>query len=122
MARTAYTYKMTGLKEVQGRLTKEILKIRGRSKAGLWAAGLNIKAEAQRLCPVDTGNLKGSAYTTAFDTLLGPSVEIGFTAEYAVDVHEHNRNYRNGEWKFLETAMKVHEKDIPKLIRSYQWY
>ncbi|MBW2030729.1 MAG: hypothetical protein JRJ31_16825, partial [Deltaproteobacteria bacterium] len=32
-------------------------------------------------------------------------VELGFTAYYAVFVHETNKNYRKGSWKYLEKAL-----------------
>lgn len=37
---------------------------RGRSMAqALLVAGLRLQRESQRLCPIDTGNLRGSAFT-----------------------------------------------------------
>lgn len=109
---------ITGLEEVMARLNAEIEKIEGRTKAGLWEAALMVRREAQKLCPVDTGNLKASAYTLAYQTPEGPGAEVGFTASYAAAVHEINANYTVGEWKFLETALKKLESEIPKVIAS----
>jgi hypothetical protein len=44
----------------------------------------------------------------------GPVIEttLGYSAEYAVHVHEINKNYRHGKvWKYLETPLK---QDLPK--------
>ena len=37
----------------------------------------------------------------------GAEARVGFTAEYAVHVHEIDKNYRNGKkWKYLETSTR----------------
>jgi len=51
-----------GLEKVLGNLNKEISKIEGATVGGLLEAALLIKGDAQRITPVDTGNLKASAY------------------------------------------------------------
>jgi hypothetical protein len=115
---------LSGLHEVTSRLTAEIKKIDFKSKAGLWEAGLMVKRRAQQYTPVDTGNLRSSAYTEAYTTILGHSVEIGYTASYAVFVHEMDparlrRPLRgNARWKFLETALKELEPDIIRVIKE----
>ena len=44
-----------------------------------------VKDESNDLAPVDTGNLKSTAYSS----MVGPTeVEVGYTAEYAAAVHE----------------------------------
>ena len=117
MARRVY---FTGLKRVQANLTKEIRKIKGRTKQGLWIAAENIRREAQILTPVATGNLKGSAYVNAYNTPVGPGAEIGFTASYAVFVHEIQASHKGkGQWKFLETAMKKLARKTLATIRRH---
>lgn len=50
----------------------------------LLTAGLKLQRESQRLVPVNTGNLKASAFTS----LNGRNVQVGYTAAYAPYVHE----------------------------------
>jgi hypothetical protein len=100
-------------------LNKEIKNIEGRTKAGLWQAALLVRHQSQELTPVDTGNLKGSAFTDSYDTPKGPGAVIGYTATYAVYVHEIDNNYRVGQWKFLEMALRMLKKKILHTIKSY---
>jgi glycerate kinase len=44
---------------------------------------------------------------------------IGFSAFYAVFVHEINKNYKQGGWKFLEKALKDNSKKVLDIIRQY---
>ncbi len=119
MARKYYAYKFTGLKRVQANLNREIKKIKGRTKAGLWHAALIIKRRSMQLTPVDENNLRPSAYTQPYDTPSGPGVEIGYTAEYAEHVHEIQATHRPPtQWKFLETGMKEKTKDALEAIRN----
>lgn len=55
---------------------------------GIRLATAFVKLEAQKQVPVDEGNLKASAYTSVSVGNYGTVGEIGFTAEYAVYVHE----------------------------------
>lgn len=111
----------TGLKRVMSNLNKEINGIKGRTKAGLMYAALVIRRRSQQLTPVDTGNLKGSAYTQAWQAPGGnPGAEIGFTASYAVFVHEVQASHKGkGQWKFLETAVKEKAAEVVKIIQRY---
>lgn len=53
-----------------------------------------------------------------------PTVEVGFTAEYAVKVHENPRAGKTGrpgasevgQWKFLEEAVKQNENEVVRII------
>lgn len=77
--------------------------------------------DSQELTPVDTGNLKGSAYTNPpIVDAKGKDgeVEVGYTAEYAAFVHEQDKNYNTGQWKFLETALNNNKTRILKILRG----
>lgn len=116
MARRVY---VTGLNKVLANLNREIKKIEGRTKAGLWQAALIIQRRSMQLTPVDENNLRPSAYAHAYDTPSGPGAEIGYTASYAVFVHEVQATHKPPtQWKFLETAIKEKEKDALEAIRS----
>ena len=113
--------KITGAKTVQFNLNKEILKIRGRTKAGLRAAALIVKRDSVKITPIDTSNLRGSAYTETGGTIAMPTATIGYTAAYAPFVHEIKKNYKapGTDWKFLERSLKKNEQTILKTIARF---
>lgn len=138
--------------------------IEGKTRGGMLAAGLVIKRDAVKLAPIDTGNLRNSAYVIAgggkkgikksqtgkegtFKTskaggskttagsmksqhenilsmrishggsLDKPFVEVGFTANYALAVHESvGRKFKVGQAKFLEHAITKNKREIKKQI------
>lgn len=97
---------LIGIDEAVDEISAEIQKIENLAAAGLWEAGLKIIALAQDRTPVDTGNLRASAYVRANNktkTEKKPSgdddqipterlgdieIELGFYAHYALAVHE----------------------------------
>ena len=129
---------LDGLDEVLNNLNKEIQGIKGRSLRGLWKAGLFIQGEAQRELreSVVTGNLRASGYTrkkgelvrldasqirptmNARDPVGDPpaAVELGFTALYAIYVHENLEGSRSP--KFLEGPLKRHVRKIIQIVRD----
>lgn len=128
------TSRVDGLTVVLRRLNDEIHKIQGRTRTGVRAAALKVRRRSQELVPVDTGNLKGSAYTEVFDGPKGPAAEIGFTAAYAPFVHEmevkHPGRPRTsgtkkgvywevGQPKFLETALHELQREIIETIKKH---
>lgn len=114
----AVRVRMVGTDRILRNLNSEIRGIRNRTKAGLREAALVVRKRAQELSPVDTGHLKASAYTEAFDTARGPGAEIGFMASYAPYVHEIDKGYTVGQWKFLETALKEKHREILEIIKK----
>lgn len=113
-------------------LTERIRQIKGRTEAGLWQAGLLVKRESLKITPVDTGHLRNSCYLTVQRVAGQPVAEIGYTASYAVYVHEispkghpdtgpagrHAEHKAPTQWKFLETAMKDNAKRIVQIIEK----
>jgi hypothetical protein len=95
-------------------------------EAGAYAAGLMIQKEAQDRTPVEYGNLQGSAYTQR----IPKGAQVGFTAEYALFVHENMEmkleglprpsglgTYWNpGGPKFLERAVSENTQEIMDMI------
>jgi len=110
---------ITGTDKVLRNLNRQILGIQNRTKGGMRHAVLVVRKRSQELTPVDTGNLKASAYTEAYNTVEGAGAVIGYTAYYAVYVHEIDKSYRVGQWKFLETALKEKSQEIVEIIRRY---
>lgn len=107
---------MIGLNTVLRNLNKAVRGIENRSQTGLLLVGQLIKRRSVQLTPVDTGNLRNSAYVTP----MAHAVEIGYTASYAAYVHEVDKAYRapGTGWKFLERAIRENTKAILDLIRK----
>jgi hypothetical protein len=119
-----------GFDEVMRNLNEQINGIKDRSFAGLMEAGLKIEAGSNERAPREYGNLVGSSYTRkAQDDSL--AVEIGYTAAYAVYVHEDLEMNLHGEprpsglgvyWgpkgenKFLEKTVRLNEKNIVEIV------
>jgi hypothetical protein len=88
-------------------------------EAGLTAAALMIKRDAVNQTPWDTGNLAGSAYVRSYTGILGPNAEVGYSAVYALAVHETDKNYRVGNWKFLQNALDANRGKIMATLKKY---
>ncbi len=99
------------------------------AKRGAFAGALKIQGGAQKNVPVEYGNLQGSAYTQK----ITRGAETGFTAEYALWVHENMEQVLKGEprpsglgtyWnpggpKFLERAVNENLDEINDLVAAY---
>lgn len=109
--------RVTGLENVLDNLHRHAAQIKGKTMAGLFEAGLKIQKVSQKRTPVDTGNLKASAFTRkAPDGSL--NVQIGYTAAYAVFVHENmEAGHTVGQPKFLESALNENKDAILEIIR-----
>jgi len=76
---------------------------------GANAAGEDVKAKSQELCPEKTGHLKSTA-RVVLATFDGRDVKVNvvYDADYAAFVHEDlSKHHENGQAKFLETAVRV---------------
>ncbi len=110
----------TGLNEMISKMNS----LKNINPQGLVAAGLLIKGEAQRICPVDSANLINGAYSAPVvkesENVL--SVEVGFQASYAPFVHEMpaNTNWQKptAENKFLEKSLINNEGKVLQLIAN----
>ncbi|HUX16910.1 MAG TPA: hypothetical protein VMW52_10590 [Phycisphaerae bacterium] len=90
--------------------------VAGASRQGLLEAGEYVLGEAQKLCPVATGTLVGSATTDDSHADQG-EVVIGFNTDYAAAVHERTDvPHGQGQAKFLEDAMKTHLPRVNEII------
>jgi hypothetical protein len=121
----AVAFHISGMDEVLRRLNKEIGEIKGCTRSGMRQSALLVKRRSVQRTPVDTGNLRNSAYTEVHDTLRGPGAVIGYTAAYAPYVHEvtHSKRgrpivHRAGQVKFLESAIKESVGDILRILRE----
>lgn len=105
-----------GLDVVLGNLNQQIKQIGVRSRGGMRKALLIVRRDSVKLTPVDTGNLRNSAFTEVEEEGGQISGVIGYTADYAAEVHETDKNYKRGQWKFLETALAQNHDAILRAI------
>jgi len=75
---------------------------------------LDLQGKAQLLAPIDTGDLRGSAYAEV-KKLEG---EVGFIEPYALRQHEDMslRHPRGGQAKYLETPFKENRNKYIDMI------
>jgi hypothetical protein len=126
---------LTGLAEVLKKLKENQKRLGEGCERGLKKAGLALQRESQKLVPVDLGNLKASAFTRHSGEGLKTVVEVGYTASYALYVHEAvgmklkglprtgtgaKGNYWDpqgrGQAKFLEEPARRMEPELRKII------
>lgn len=132
--------RIEGLEGALDEINAAIAGVKDKSQAGFWEAGLKIlnKAQHELRGSVITGNLRASAYARPAD---GPAVrpdperlnveqnepvpgdhigdlgvEIGFTAVYALNVHENLEGARTP--KFLERPVMANIREIVSIIKS----
>lgn len=123
-------------KEFQRKFAAALEGFRKGAVKGVRLATSFVKLEAQKLTPVDEGNLKASAYTFVSVSNQGCVGEVGFTAHYAVYVHEYPMKLkglpRKGEgakglyWdpqgtasnKFLMKAVYNNPKKIKEIMQA----
>lgn len=109
--------RITGKSTVIANLSREVAGIKKRTRAGIRIACLLIRRRAQQKTPVDTGNLKNTAFTHVVDSRKGPIGTTGYTAAYAPWVHERMEiPHDTGEAKFLQRAIEELAPEIPRII------
>lgn len=93
---------------------------------------LKVKADAVRMTPSDSANLRGSAFSTVEPVDNKIVGTVGYTALYALNVHEAKEQklkgkkrasgrgeyWNNGEPEFLQKAMEKNSAYIKEQIRS----
>lgn len=127
------TRPVTGLETVMRNLQAEIAGIENRTREGLLEAALKIEAASNARVPRDTGNLAASSYArVSEDGRL--AVEIGYTSNYALYVHENLEMKLKGQprssgrgvyWgpkgenKFLEKTLAMNHQAILEIVRRH---
>jgi len=134
-------------------LQRDMMRVPQLTLKGLIKGGFIIQRQAQKLTPIDTGNLRASAFTIwAMKTdveapnfrgekgremdmqhekvirqekskmstnPLKPEVEVGYTAAYAIFVHENlDARHKVGQAKFLEAAVALKAPDVVAAVKS----
>ena len=110
---------VTGLKGILSKLNIANKRVQSRYIAGLKVAGLFLRRESQKIVPVDKSNLKPSAFTRAIKLSFGVDVIVGYTASYAVFVHEdlEARHQEGKTAKYLEKPFREKRAQIFEIIR-----
>ena len=109
---------------------------------GLKKAGLMLQRWSQAVAPVDKGIMYGSAFTRASGDGFNTEVQVGYSAAYAIYVHEnldaahgsaYNEKYAeqiargdkgfhsrgaNQQAKFLEQPAREHAQEIKDIIKE----
>ena len=99
------------LRKVKGILAEEI-------GVNLKRAGLFLQRKSQQIVPIDKNNLRPSAFTRSEGKGFKTDVQVGYTAAYAVYVHENlEARHRPGKSaKYLENPMKQNRDKLLKII------
>jgi hypothetical protein len=129
-------HQIQGVKEIVFNLGKQIRGNEQKLARALKKAGLFIQRESQKRVPVEFGVLKASAFTRAFQLGNRTDVVVGYTAPYALWVHEkvlmklkgqprrpsppHKGRYWDpqgkAEARFLENVVNQKQQDIIQII------
>jgi hypothetical protein len=133
--------KISGALTVLKNLRRATTLIGSGAEIGLIRGGLMIQALSQKEVPVELSNLKNSAFTRKVGgSGLSADVVVGYTASYAVYVHEnldaahgaeynqkHRDEIRNGEThsrganqkaKFLEDPLKENRHEVINHVKK----
>lgn len=122
-----------GIEEVMGGINTHLKKMHFASMRGMLKAAAFIRRDMEKVepkIPVDTGNLRSSWFVTPVKNIHGNhGVIMGFSANYAVYVHEAveatfgvagggrmNWNRPGSGPKFLESAIKRNTHEIFRII------
>ncbi len=124
-----------GLSKVLRGINSGVRREKDKNMAGLLAFGMVVEGEAKRRTPREYGNLVGSTYVRKSKDAKREQVEIGYTADYALYVHENiEMKWRGkprksglgkywgpkGEARFLYNALMAKAKDAAKIIKAYR--
>ena len=102
--------KISGQDRVIRNLAQYASRLSSAMDAAVSASAGTVMVESQELCPVATGALRDSAATAAEVQDGVITAVVGYTASYAVPVHEKTEIWHtNGQAKFLEDAVKQYE-------------
>lgn len=113
---------LTGINGVTRNLNLKIKALEAKGLAGMIMAAALVRRDMDitpPVIPVDTGNLRASWSVSSGMTKEGPWVLMGFSAGYALWVHE--RDWKLGKRpgsgpKFFESAIKRNKDKMLKMI------
>lgn len=98
--------KVRGFSTVLGNMRRQQQKHARGFQRGLLKAGYFLLAKSKQEVPVDEGNLKASGFVRAAGSGFAAKVEVGYTAGYALYVHE-NLDAAHGEEFNIKYAAEI---------------
>jgi hypothetical protein len=111
---------ITGLRQFGANLRRKEVQMGAALQRGLVRAGLQLQRLSQRRAPVDTGDMRNSAFTRIEDGTSGAKtvVRVGYTQSYAIYVHENlEARHKPGKTaKFLEYALRDNQKLLLSIV------
>ena len=109
--------KVTGTKTVLANMAMVGELAQKKMTAGLRRGALFIQRESMKIVPIDKGHLKGTAFTRPTSK---NEFTIGYTAGYAVYVHENlNAQHASGtSAKYLEKIVKNKKNEIISIVKG----
>jgi hypothetical protein len=125
VARNNVNFGITGLQSLvsqfEGLGDKALDIVETRLRADL---GEILQVSQEEYCPVNTGTLRSSGQVIVERNGSDVTGTIGYggaAESYAVIVHETNRNYKVGSWKYLEIPFREMAPDaIEDIIQSLE--
>lgn len=124
MARDSFKLDLLGSEELKKKIRQLPHVALKAAAASMYRTAEEIMADSKdNYVPIDTGNLKSTGHVSLVkesDSEVSVQLKYGGpAAQYAIPVHEINKNYRNGkQWKYLETPLKAHSKDVIKNLEK----
>lgn len=125
---TKKDFRLEGMKELMHNINKELESIKGRTAKGMILAAIHVRRDMDKTepkIPVDTGKLRASWFAENVKGRHGPAVLMGFSANYAVWVHENleSKNKKEINWnrqgsgpKFFQDSLLRNRNEIIKII------
>jgi len=117
-------FELKGIQDLVKNINTHLDGLKIRSSKGMLHAAIFIRRDMEKTepkIPVDTGNLRGSWFTNPVKGKFGPGVLMGFTAAYAVYVHENMEatfNRPGSGAKFFEAALLRNKREIVRIIKD----
>lgn len=119
---TKKDFRLEGMKELMHNINKELESIKGRTAKGMILAAIHVRRDMDKTepkIPVDTGKLRASWFAENVKGSHGPAVLMGFSANYAVWVHENMEatfNRQGSGPKFFQDSLLRNRNEIIKII------
>jgi len=115
-----------GIASVMNRLNTKFIQYNAMSLPGMLEAAAHIRYDMDKtppLIPIDEGNLRGSWFASPIMDVKtkAPGVVMGFSANYAVFVHEMvgaNFSRPGSGARFFYAALKRNQKKILKIMQN----
>ena len=98
--------KIEGVSQLLANLQKAHDAILKKQNAKMLKAAIFLLRESQAIVPVQMGNLKASGFVRNAGSVINPDYIIGYTAEYAIFVHE-NLDAAHGQAFNLKHAVEI---------------